>query len=400
MLAPSEADSPANRSSIVTVLLPAFNEAVALPVVLADVLAMAAAHAALAQFDVLVVDDGSSDDTAPVAQGFPCRLIQHPINLGKGAAIRTGIKHALGDYIVVMDADATYPADMIPEMVRRLAACDVVRCNRPADTAHMPFLNRLGNWVFDTLLRTVHGLEGSDHLSGLYGLRRDVAQRLRLESEGFDIEAEIGIKARLRGLRVDTFPIPYHPRLGEKKLNPWRDGFLILGRILALFLLHNPFQTFVLPGLLLMGLALVGAGMLSVGPVITPYFGLSIHSFMVLTLGVLAAFQLIVFGMAAALYRVEAGYKPARWLAFISARPTRLGVAALGVFMASLAGFELARLAWGWLAAGAGLFENTRDVLLASAVLVMGMQILSAALFLSIFAGRVSRYRLSELTDV
>ncbi len=400
MFAPSETAPDLRRLPIVTVLLPAFNEATALPVVLADVLAMAAAHPDLAQFDVLVVDDGSSDDTAAVAQGFPCRLIQHPMNLGKGAAIRTGIKHAVGDYLVVMDADATYPADMIPELVRRLAECDVVRCNRPHDTSHMPAINRLGNWVFDQLLRTVHGLEGSDHLSGLYGLRRDVAQRLRLESEGFDIEAEIGIKARLRGLRVDTFPIPYHPRLGEKKLNPWRDGFLILGRIVALFLLHNPFQTFVLPGLLLMGLALAGAGMLSVGPVITPYFGLSIHSFMVLTLGVLAAFQLIVFGMAAALYRVEAGYKPARWLAFISARPTRLGVAGLGVLMAALAGLELTRLAWGWLAAGAGLFENTRDVLLASAVLVMGMQILSAALFLSIFAGRVTRYRLSELTDV
>lgn len=390
----------ADRLPTVTVLLPAYNESAALPVVLADVLAMAAAHAHLAHFDILVVDDGSSDDTATVAQGFPCRLIQHPMNLGKGAAIRTGIKHALGEYLVVMDADATYPAGMIPEMVRRLAECDVVRCNRPHDTAHMPALNRLGNWVFDQLLRTVHGLEGSDHLSGLYGLRRDVAQRLRLESEGFDIEAEIGIKARLRGLRVDTFPIPYHPRLGEKKLNPWRDGFLILGRIVALFLLHNPFQTFVLPGLLLMTLALIGAGMLSIGPVITPYFGLSIHSFMVLTLGALAAFQLMVFGMAAALYRVEAGYKPARWLAFVSARPTRLGVAVLGLLMAMWAGFDLTRLALGWLAAGAGLFENTRDVLLSAALLVMGMQILSAALFLSIFAGRVSRYRLSELSDV
>jgi len=111
----------------------------------------------------------------------------------------------------------------------------------------------------------------------------------------------------------------------------------------------------------------------------------------VVTLGVLASFQLIVFGLAAALYGVEAGYRPARWLLQLSARPVRLSGAVLGLTTAAAALFYLVRLTYGWLASGAGLFSGLQHVVLASTLLVFGLQLLSASLFLSIFAGRLER---------
>jgi len=372
---------------LATVILPAHNEAEALPQVLADL-----AGVLDDRYEILVVDDGSTDDTARAARDRGARLVQHPARWGKGAAVRTGIANARAPYLVVMDADATYPASAIPRIAELLGEGDLVRCSRVTDRENMPLVNQVGNWLFDQLLTNVHGLDGRDHLSGMYGLRREIALGLKLQSDGFDIEAEIGIKARARRLRVKTFPVAYQPRLGEKKLQPWRDGLTILSRIIGLVLLFNPMLLFVLPGLLLMLLALAGAAVLERGPFVTPYFGLSIHSFIVLTLGVLAAFQLAVFGIAAALYGVEAGYRPPWWLVALSSRPLRLGGAVVGLLMAVISALRLISVILSWVVGGAGLFEETRAVVLTATVMVWGLQILSAALFLSIFAGRLQKH--------
>jgi glycosyltransferase involved in cell wall biosynthesis len=374
----------------VTIILPAYNEATALPTVLADVTAIVSAAPA-GQYEVIVVDDGSTDGSVTIARSYPVRVIRHRSNRGKGAAIRTGIARATGELIVVMDADATYPAQAIPRMVELLAQCDLVRCNRPRRTEAMPLVNQIGNRLFDSLLALSHGLDGSDHLSGLYALRREALLKMRLEAEGFDIEAEIGIKARVRGLRVITFPIEYNERLGAKKLNPWKDGFLILGRILAMLLLFNPLATFIIPGLVIMAIAALGAFLLGLNPIRISFFGLDIHSFIIVILGGVASFQLIVFGVAAALYGVEAGYRPARWLVRLSSRSVRLGGGLLGVLMVIVAAIYIGVLINNWFQLGAGIFTNTRQVVLASTAVVFGMQLLSASLFLSIFAGRLQR---------
>jgi hypothetical protein len=370
-----------------TVILPAYNEAQALPQVLKELGAILDER-----YEIVVVDDGSTDDTSAIAAGFPCRVIRHATRQGKGAAVRTGLANAHGQYLVLIDADASYPADAIPRITELLAQYDLVRCKRERTREHMPPVNRLGNWIFDRLLAGVHGLDGEDHLTGLYGLRHAAALQMDLQSRGFDIEAEIGIKAQARRLRVATFPIAYQPRLGEKKLRPWRDGLAILSRIAALVLLYNPMLSFVLPGAILMIAALLVAAALQGGPVVTPYFGLSIHSFIVATLGVLAAFQLVIFGIAAALYGVEAGYRPPQWLLAVSSRPVRLTAVVLGLTMAVAAAADVAALISNWLATGAGIFEDTRAVVVASTVMVWGLQILSAALFLSIFAGRLQQF--------
>jgi hypothetical protein len=285
----------------------------------------------------------------------------------------------------------------IAEMVGLLDENDLVRGIRSSEDEAMPMVNRFGNWLFNKLLAISHGLEGSDHLSGLYGIRRSAALRLGTEATGFDIETEIGIKAQARGLRVAEVPISYLPRVGEKKLSPWSDGFRILGRVIVLLLIYNPWITFIIPGLLLMAITVTGAIWLSQGDVVTSYLGLSIHSFIVAALGVLAAFQLVIFGVAAALYGVETGQEPPRWLRRLISARVRLTVAAFGLVMmlASLA--KLIQLTLQW--AGTDPFTDTRALVLSTTFLVLGLQIISAALFISIFSGRISRIAEGRLPE-
>lgn len=379
--------STTTNKVLATVILPAYNETEALPSVLESLSAVLDST-----YEILVVDDGSTDDTVNVArrQGN-CRVICHAQNMGKGAAVRTGVANARGERIIIMDADATYPADAIPKMVELLGTHDVVRCHREARHEQMPPVNRFGNWVFDTLLTRIHGLEGGDHLSGLYGMRMDAIRGMGLEADGFDIEAEIGIKARAQKLKVAVFPITYGARLGEKKLRPCQDGLLILRRILLLVLVYNPMATFVVPGLVLMAVSIGVAVLLSRGPVLTPYLGLDIHSYIVAILGILAAFQLIAFGMAAALYGTEVGYRPQRWLLLLSSRAVRLGGAAIVTLVLFGATFNVVRMIVRWVINGGGLFVETRALVLSSTLAVWGLQVISTMLFLSLFADRLRR---------
>jgi glycosyltransferase involved in cell wall biosynthesis len=367
-----------------TVVLPAYNEGAALPHVLTE-LGRYLDHT----YEVLVVDDGSTDDTADVAERYPVRLVQHASNRGKGVAIRTGIEEAQGENVVIMDADATYPVPAIKELVDLLDENDLVRGIRESDEESMPVVNRFGNWLFNKLLAISHGLEGTDHLTGLYAIRRSEAVRLGTEARGFDIETEIGIKAKARGLREATIPISYLPRVGEKKLSPWTDGLRILGRVIVLLVIYNPTLTFIVPGLVLMAVSVTGAILLSNGPVVTSYLGLNIHSFIVAALGVLAAFQLTIFGVAAALYGVEAGKPPPWWLLRVISVRFRLGVAGLGMLLMIGSFAKLIQLTIEW--AGNNIFTDTRALVLSTSFLVLGLQMLSAALFISIFSGRISR---------
>src|SRR2546423_15326253 len=143
----------ASDAVVATLPLPAYNEAAALPTVLSALLLVLDNRC-----EIIVVDDASTDDTAAIARGYPCRLLIHRRNQGKGAAVRTGLGAARGRFVVVMDADNTYPADAVPRLVALSDQYDFVRGVRQYSAAHMALVNRIGNKVFDTLLKMLYGL--------------------------------------------------------------------------------------------------------------------------------------------------------------------------------------------------------------------------------------------------
>ncbi|MCI0544708.1 MAG: hypothetical protein L0Z49_09740, partial [Actinobacteria bacterium] len=128
---------------------------------------------------------------------------------------------------------------------------------------------------------------------------------------------------------------------------------------------------------------------LSGGPVFLGALGLSINSFVLATLGILGGFQMVVFGLAATLYRVESGLTPRPWLLSLVKRSVRLGAAVLGVLVAAVGAVWLAVLVVGWVAGGAGDFLETGQLVLSASLFVFGLQLMSAGLFLSIFSGRL-----------
>jgi len=196
-----------------TVVIPAYNEEKGLPVVLERLF-----RSVDGQCEVLVVDDGSSDTTSQVACRFRCGVIRHGQNRGKGEAMLTGIRHARGENVIFIDADGTYPPEAIPQMVQALKSSEAVYCSRVTGRDNIPRMNRLGNAIFQWLMKYVFRFRASDYSTGLYGVRRSHLQRMGVHSRGFAIEPEIGIKVSRMNLKVSDIPIRYEQRIGQAKL--------------------------------------------------------------------------------------------------------------------------------------------------------------------------------------
>ena len=214
-----------------TVIVPAYNEERGLAVVL-DKLFQVVDDT----YEVVVVDDGSTDGTAEVARRFPCRLIQHGMNKGKGEALKTGIQHAQSEVILWLDADDTYPVAPIPEMAAALQdSYDLVYASRRGSRSRIPAFNRIGNALFRWSIRGIYGFKPYDPCTGLCGVRKEHLEQMQLQATKFAIEPEIAMKAGRMKLRMLDLPIEYRPRIGEAKLNGIKvgieDTLAILGHL-------------------------------------------------------------------------------------------------------------------------------------------------------------------------
>ncbi|KKM84295.1 hypothetical protein LCGC14_1300580 [marine sediment metagenome] len=186
-------------------------------------------------YEVLVVDGASTDNTTKVAESYDCLTAkQDRDELGKGIGLRMGFDFAHGDKIVWIDADDTYPVNMIPRIVKELDKYDVVVCSRKYGKEHMPKFNRFGNWLFKVLIQKLHGFKGNDPCTGLYGVKREHLLKMGLTSTHFAIEPEISIKAGHMKLKTLDIPITYKLRIGDTNLNPIKVGFEDLWTIIKL----------------------------------------------------------------------------------------------------------------------------------------------------------------------
>jgi len=210
-----------------SLVIPAYNEQEGLPVVLKDLFQLIDNS-----FEIIVVDDGSADKTKEVARLFPCRLIVHEQNQGKGAAMKTGIKEARGHNIIFIDADNTYPPEGVIEVAKALENYDMALASRKTGKNQIPTFNRIGNSIFRNSIKYIYGFTGYDPLTGLYGLKKIYLETMGIESKGFGIESEICIKAARMGLSLKDIHIEYRERLGEPKLNGLKDGYRIFLTIL------------------------------------------------------------------------------------------------------------------------------------------------------------------------
>jgi dolichol-phosphate mannosyltransferase len=204
-----------------SVVIPVYNEASTLPELLARV------RGVPIDKEILVVDDGSNSTTKKlleqVAGKGDVRLITHPRNQGKGAAVCTALKQAAGEVVIIQDADLEYS----PEDYARLLAAyqengaQAVYGVRNLDSRS--WLMRWGNVLMTAATNLLFGSRLSDMETCYKLVDRSLLQSLDLESHGFEIEAEITAKLLTRGIPIHETPIQYEPRREGKKLSPW-DG--------------------------------------------------------------------------------------------------------------------------------------------------------------------------------
>ena len=216
--------------SKVSVVIPTMNEEASVGLVIAEI------RKAFGErpLEIIVVDTASKDRTREIASSLGAMVVEEP-RRGYGRAYKTGFDRASGDIIATLDADMTYPASDIPKLADELVAKDLdfITTNRFArmEKGSMGAKHRIGNWVLSVTARLLFRVRVKDSQSGMWVFRRDVLPRLELESDRMAMSEEIKIEA-FRKLKAIELPITYRSRIGEVKLNSWKDG---LGNLRFLF---------------------------------------------------------------------------------------------------------------------------------------------------------------------
>ena len=185
--------------------------------------------------EILVADGRSHDRTREVAEAFGARVVQQ-LGTGKGRAVRGALAVAKGDYVVMLDADATYPARAIPAFVAMLdEGYDVVMGSRflgHIEPEAMKPLNRFGNRALSALASSLYGRRCTDVCTGMWAFRRETMRGLGLTSTHFEVEAEMFARAARAKQRIAELPITYSKREGLTKLGSVVDGLRIGGALL------------------------------------------------------------------------------------------------------------------------------------------------------------------------
>ncbi len=178
--------------------------------------------------EILVVDTDSTDKTKKVARSRGATVINES-RRGYGRAYKTGFEQAKGEVVVTIDADCTYPAERVPDLVRTLFKDDLdfITTNRFAmmKKGAMSTKHRFGNWILNVTTRLLFGVKFKDSQSGMWIFRRSILPKIELVSDGMPMSEELKIEAYKKGFKCAELPIEYRPRVGEVKLSSWKDGW-------------------------------------------------------------------------------------------------------------------------------------------------------------------------------
>jgi Glycosyl transferase family 2 len=284
----------------ISVVIPCLNEEAAVGAVVDQ--AWRGIEASGKSGEVIVVDNGSTDRSAEIAATHGATVVSEP-RRGYGSAYLAGLAEAKGRYIVMGDADETYPMDELPRFVDALeSGSDLVVGSRFNGHIHkdaMPWTNRwIGNPILTGMLNLLFRVRVSDAHCGMRALRRDALPELDLHSTGMEFASEMVFKAYRRGLEVSELPIDYFPRIGESKLSRFADAW----RHVRFMLLYSPSLLYFVPGGILLMLGIGGMVVLASGPV--DVFGRTwqIHTMLAFVAATILGAQIVQLGVFARTY--------------------------------------------------------------------------------------------------
>lgn len=254
-----EATVEPQRRLPLTVLLPAYNEQAAMPRVLGEIVE-ALADEGIA-YEILVVDDASTDGTAELVEEFAAdcwqcqvRAIRRPFRGGAGAARKVGVREARGEIIVMLDADGTYPAAEIPRLLKHFPAYDQVNGARTSEQGTLPWLRSAAKWFIRMLACYLTGCKIPDLNTGLKAFKREAMLKwLWVVPDGFSCVTTMTLAFLTNGYAVKYVPIDYRRRIGKSKFHPIKDTLSYLSTVLRIVLYFRPLKVFLpLAGLVIL----------------------------------------------------------------------------------------------------------------------------------------------------
>lgn len=220
-----------------TIVIPAYNEEKSIARVVERTRAMKPLC------EVVVVDDGSTDRTSEEAIRAGARVVRHPYNKGNGAAVKTGIRAARGEVVLLLDADGQHPPEDIDRLLQHIGEYDLVVGARTAGQAglHRGF----ANWVYNSLASYLVESKIPDLTSGFRCFKRDkVLEFIHLLPNGYSYPTTTTMCFIKSGYNVQFVPIVAHKRVGKSKLKIWRDGIKFFTIIFKIITLFNPIKIF------------------------------------------------------------------------------------------------------------------------------------------------------------
>lgn len=223
----------------ISLIMPAKNEAEGLRKALPGVRAL------LADAEIIVVDDGSTDDTAAVAREFGAKVLSSPYSMGNGAAIKRGARAATGEILVFMDADGQHSADRIPQLLARMEkGYDMVVGARGWD-GQASVGRGMANGLYNRIATLMTSHQVADLTSGFRAARADKFREfLHLLPNGFSYPTTITMAFFRSGYAVGYEPIPVAARIGKSHIRPVRDGLRFLLIIFKIATLYSPLKLF------------------------------------------------------------------------------------------------------------------------------------------------------------
>lgn len=370
-----------------SVVMPCLNEAKTLPTCIGK------ARAFLQQSEVVgeivVADNGSTDGSQALATAHGARVIAVP-QRGYGAALRAGSEAAVGTYVIMGDSDDSYDfTAMAPFLERLRGGDDVVVGNRfrggIAPGAMPPLHQYFGNPLLSLFAKIFFRVPVGDVYCGLRGLNRSVVSRLDLQSSGMEFALEMIVKAKLLGLRVSEVPTTLSPdgRGRPPHLNTWRDG----RRSLLLYLASMPSGFLLYPGLILMLLGLVLGTVLTVRPIELFQLHFDVHTLLYCSAAVILGFQLVAYSVALRFLMVSAKLlPPALGVGRVMHLRLEYGLAAgFSIMLLGLGGVLWLLEIWGRQSFGdLDPFETMRIAIPSATAITLGLQVIFAALFVSL----------------
>jgi len=388
-----------------TILMPCLNEAETLHTCIEKAL-KASALLGL-NFEVVIADNGSTDNSVEIAERSGARVV-HVKEKGYGSALSGGIRAARGKWIVMGDADDSYDFSQIGPFVEKLQqdfdlviGCRMPRGGGVIAPRAMPWKHRwLGNPALSLVGRIFFRCPINDFHCGLRAFTKQAFEKMELQTTGMEFASEMVIKATMKDLRVGEVPITLHKdgRSRPPHLRSWRDGW----RHLRFMLLFSPRWLFLIPGLILAIVGLIGMLLLSYSQFGLAGLTLDAGTMAVTSAAVLVGFQLITFACFTKVFAIAEGLLPndpslAKLFRFIN---LERGVMA-GILMLMAGGFLLIRALLIWKGAGFGEIsysENLRRVIPAMTLIAVGIQVIFSSFFLSVL-GLKTGHRTPPGTD-